>query len=64
MYGLLEEKAWEIGSLLWSEHRRGGKEYPEMRLERQAGSRSFRALSARLRHLNFIVKTVEAIYIF
>lgn len=64
MYGLLEEKAWEIGSLLCSEHRRQGKEYPKMRLERQAGSRSFRALSARLRHLNFIVKTVEASDIF
>lgn len=64
MYELLEEKAWEIGSLLWSEHRRGGIEYPEMRLERQAESRSFRALSARLRNLNFILKTVEAIDIF
>lgn len=64
MYGLLEEKAWEIGSFLWSEPRRGGKEYPEMRLERHAGSRSFMALSARLRLLNFIVKTVEAIDIF
>lgn len=61
MYGLQEEKAWKIGSLLWSEHRRGGKGYPEMRLERQAGSRSFKALSARLRNLHSILKTVGAI---